>query len=115
LNRRTGVASIIAIVGIRWYSGDVGHPALKKHIFAVNASMRANANWGTFSMLLSRADLAPLRRLAHIRAGRGFNLRRFHFGASIDGIFSLASARLQRSIHLGKTGPARNSGNADHP
>jgi hypothetical protein len=88
-------------------TGDVGHPALKKRSFAVNASMRANANWGTFSMFLSRADLAPLRRLAHIRAGRGFNLRRFHFGASIDGTFSLASARLQRSFHLGMARQAR--------
>jgi hypothetical protein len=94
----------------RWFTGDVGHPALKKRSFAVNALMRANANWGTFSMFLSRRSRAPRRYPAHIRADREFNLRRFHFGASIDGIFSLASARLQRFIHLGKTDPMRNCG-----
>ena len=39
----------------RWFTGDVGHPALEKHSFAANALLRTNANWGTFSMLLSRA------------------------------------------------------------
>jgi hypothetical protein len=98
----------------RWFTGDVGHPALEKRSFAANALLRANANWGTFSMFLSRADLAPLRRLAHIRADPGFNLRRFHFGASIDGTFSLATARLKQPIHLGTTDPTRDSGNAKH-
>jgi hypothetical protein len=48
----------------RWFTGDVGHPALKKRSFAVNALMRANANWGTFRMFLSPADLA--RRCATV-------------------------------------------------
>lgn len=34
---------------------DVGHPALEKHIFAVNALMRANTNWGRFYRSMQRA------------------------------------------------------------
>ena len=44
-------------------TGDVGHPALKKRSFAVNASMRANANLGdvlnVFVARRSRAAPAP--------------------------------------------------------
>jgi hypothetical protein len=39
----------------RWFTDDVGHPALEKHIFAVNALMRANTNWDRFYRSMQRA------------------------------------------------------------
>jgi len=45
---------------------------------------------------------------------REFDLRRSHFSASIAAAFPLDCARLQRFIHPGKAGPARNCGNAEY-
>jgi len=39
----------------RWLTEDVGHPALEKHIFAVEILMRANTNWDRFYRSMQRA------------------------------------------------------------
>lgn len=39
----------------RWFTEDIGHPELAKHIFAVNILMRANTSWDRFYRSMQRA------------------------------------------------------------
>ena len=39
----------------RWFTEDIGHPELAKHIFAVNTLMRANTSWDRFYRSMQRA------------------------------------------------------------
>jgi hypothetical protein len=39
----------------RWFTDDIGHPELSKHIFAVNTLMRANTSWDRFYRSMQRA------------------------------------------------------------
>lgn len=39
----------------RWFTEDIGHPELAKHIFAVSTLMRANTNWDRFYRSMQRA------------------------------------------------------------
>lgn len=39
----------------RWFTEDIGHPELAKHIFAVETLMRANTSWDRFYRSMQRA------------------------------------------------------------
>lgn len=39
----------------RWFTDDIGHPELAKHIFAVETLMRANTSWDRFYRSMQRA------------------------------------------------------------
>jgi hypothetical protein len=39
----------------RWFTEDIGHPELAKHIFAVSTIMRANTTWVRFYRSMQRA------------------------------------------------------------
>ena len=39
----------------RWFTDDIGHPELAKHIFAVETLMRANTSWDKFYRSMQRA------------------------------------------------------------
>ncbi len=39
----------------RWFTEDIGHPELAKHIFAVETLMRANTSWDKFYRSMQRA------------------------------------------------------------
>lgn len=39
----------------QWFTDDIGHPALNRHIWAVLALMKSSANWNQFNRSLARA------------------------------------------------------------
>ena len=43
----------------QWFTPEFGHPALKEHIAAVTALMRASASWESFKRSLARALPKP--------------------------------------------------------